>query len=240
MGTTRPAAPHPDPSGDAEEQEDEEDDRHEGDPTGVFAEHGATLQGASAGCRTVDDMSDGAGDALVPDTKDWTWTLERACPECGFEAGAVIAPQVAEKVLSLTAPWRVVLEGPDVARRPRPDVWSPLEYACHVRDVCRVFEGRVRQMLAEDGARFANWDQDEAAVAGHYGDQDPAVVADDLVEAAVAACRAFEDVEADGWERRGLRSNGSEFTVLTLGQYMLHDLAHHLVDVGAVPTAAGR
>jgi hypothetical protein len=28
--------------------------------------------------------------------------------------------------------------------------------------------------------------------------------------------------------------------VLTLGQYMLHDLAHHLVDVGVVPTAAGR
>jgi hypothetical protein len=35
------------------------------------------------------------------------------------------------------------------------------------------------------------------------------------------------------WDRRGLRSNGSQFTVLTLGQYFLHDLAHHLVDVGA-------
>ena len=33
--------------------------------------------------------------------------------------------------------------------------------------------------------------------------------------------------------RTGLRSDGSEFTVLTLGQYFLHDLAHHLVDVRA-------
>ncbi|HET6968280.1 MAG TPA: DinB family protein, partial [Ornithinibacter sp.] len=32
----------------------------------------------------------------------------------------------------------------------------------------------------------------------------------------------------------GHRSDGSEFTVLTLGQYGLHDLAHHLWDVGVV------
>jgi hypothetical protein len=186
-----------------------------------------------------DGLSDVSG-PVPPDTKDWTWTLEHPCPECGFEAAAVTAPQVAEQVLSLTAPWRTVLEREDVRDRPRPDVWSPLEYACHVRDVCRVFESRVRLMLAEDGARFVNWDQDRAAVDGRYGEQDPAVAADELVEAAVAACRAFEEVDGDAWERTGVRSNGSHFTVLTLGQYMLHDLAHHLVDVGVVPSAAPR
>ena len=25
---------------------------------------------------------------IEPDTKDWTWVLERACPECGFDAAA--------------------------------------------------------------------------------------------------------------------------------------------------------
>jgi hypothetical protein len=25
---------------------------------------------------------------IAPDTKDWTWVLERACPECGFDARA--------------------------------------------------------------------------------------------------------------------------------------------------------
>lgn len=24
-----------------------------------------------------------AADQIVPDTKDWTWVLERPCPECG-------------------------------------------------------------------------------------------------------------------------------------------------------------
>lgn len=36
--------------------------------------------------------------------------------------------------------------------------------------------------------------------------------------------------------RPGRRSNGSVFTVRTLGQYFLHDVVHHLHDVGA-PTS---
>ena len=26
---------------------------------------------------------------IEPDTKDWTWVLERPCPECGFDASSV-------------------------------------------------------------------------------------------------------------------------------------------------------
>jgi hypothetical protein len=29
--------------------------------------------------------------AIEPDEKDWTWTLDRSCPDCGFEAAAVPA-----------------------------------------------------------------------------------------------------------------------------------------------------
>jgi hypothetical protein len=38
-------------------------------------------------------------------------------------------------------------------------------------------------------------------------------------------------VTDEEWSNRGLRSNGSRFTVLTLGQYMAHDLVHHVWDV---------
>ncbi len=26
---------------------------------------------------------------IVPDTKDWTWVLERTCPQCGFDTRTV-------------------------------------------------------------------------------------------------------------------------------------------------------
>ncbi|SDP56537.1 DinB superfamily protein [Pedococcus dokdonensis] len=172
-------------------------------------------------------------DPISPDTKDWTWTLRRPCPDCGFEAAAVAATDIAGLTRSSTAPWSTVLQRPDATQRPAPDVWSALEYACHVRDVCRVFDGRLGLMLEQDAPRFANWDQDATAVAERYGEQDPAVVASELEDTAAGVSARFEGVRDDQWARTGLRSDGSEFTVLTLGQYFLHDLAHHLVDVRA-------
>ena len=172
-------------------------------------------------------------DQIVPDTKDWTWTLQRPCPECGFDARSVAARDIPATTLAATAPWAAVLERPGATDRPAPDVWSPLEYACHVRDVCRVFDGRLSLMLEEDGPRFANWDQDETAVAESYAEQDPVVVGTELRAAAATVSATFAGVRDDQWGRTGLRSDGSEFTVLTLGQYFLHDLAHHLVDVRA-------
>lgn len=169
--------------------------------------------------------------AIEPDVKDWTWTLERACPQCGFDASAVPPAHIARLVTAYTEPWAGVLARPDVATRPDPTTWSPLEYACHVRDVCHLFADRVRLMLDEDGAAFADWDQDATAVESDYASQDPEVVASELAVAADRLAQAYAGLSGPAFERRGVRSNGSGFTVLTLGRYGLHDLAHHLWDV---------
>ncbi|WP_392543886.1 DinB family protein [Oryzobacter telluris] len=167
-----------------------------------------------------------------PDDKDWTWVLREPCPECGVSVGTVAGAEIAGQVRAYTDPWAAVLARPDAAVRPAPATWSPLEYACHVRDVCRLFDERLRLMLEHDSPRFANWDQDETAVAERYDAQDPATVAGELSAAAGAWAASWAAVPNDAWDRPGFRSNGSEFTVLTLGQYGLHDLAHHLHDVG--------
>jgi DinB superfamily len=179
--------------------------------------------------------ADHVPDAVVPDTKDWTWTLRERCPQCGFEAASVPADEVATRITASTDPWPGVLARPDATVRRDPSKWSPLEYGCHVRDVCRLFEQRLRLVLAQDTPSFPNWDQDETARTERYGEQDPAVVATELARAAASFAGAYAAVPADAWQRAGLRSDGSRFTVLTLGQYGLHDLVHHLWDVG-VPT----
>ena len=175
------------------------------------------------------------GAVIAPDDKDWTWTLERQCAECGFAAADVPRGDIAQLVLAFPAPWPEVLAGGDVRVRPDDSTWSPLEYAAHVRDVCRIFTERVTLMREEDEPTFANWDQDRSAVDEDYGGQDPAVVADQILTAAAGLSAAFESVGAEEWERSGIRSDGSRFTVLTLGRYGLHDLRHHLWDVGAEP-----
>ena len=37
----------------------------------------------------------------------------------------------------------------------------------------------------------------------------------------------------DRWDRSGRRSDGARFTVASLGRYHLHDVEHHLYDVGS-------
>jgi hypothetical protein len=181
------------------------------------------------------DSGDGRPDLEVPkiepDDKDWTWVLKRVCPECGFDAGDVPGCRVAGWLREKAACWPAVCERPDAAVRPAPQVWSALEYACHVRDVCRIFESRVELMRSEVDPAFENWDQDAAAITGAYRTQEPLAVAVELCVAAEAAAAAFESVGESEWERTGRRTNGSRFTIETLGQYFLHDVIHHLHDV---------
>lgn len=173
------------------------------------------------------------------DTKDWTWVLDEACPECGFDAAAIERGTVARTVRSNAEAFALALRAPHPARRRHDGTWSTLEYACHVRDVHRIFDERVRLMLDHDEPLFANWDQDETARAERYDLQDPAEVALALVEAADAVATTYDGVPAEAWGRRGLRSNGSEFTVDSIARYHLHDVVHHLHDVaGAVTVAA--
>ena len=176
--------------------------------------------------------------SIAPDTKDWTWVLDQPCPECGFEAGRVTADRIGTIIRDNATSWEAVLAAPDVAVRSEPGTWSVLEYACHVRDVHRIFDVRVALMLDQDDPQFPNWDQDETAIEERYGEQDPVVVSGELMDAAVAVADRYDDVPPGAWSRRGYRSNGSEFTVESIGRYHLHDIVHHLYDVrGAVVRA---
>jgi hypothetical protein len=170
-------------------------------------------------------------DDVEPDDKDWTWVLHRPCPECGFDAAAVHPTDVAGRIRKDAVNWLTRLERPGVTERPRPGVWSVLEYGCHVRDVHRIFNQRVHLMLDEDAPHFPNWDQDETALADDYASQRPDTVAAELAEAAEAVANTYATVPDGAWSRRGLRSNGSEFTVASIAVYHLHDIVHHAWDV---------
>ena len=168
----------------------------------------------------------------IPDDKNWTWVLERACPECGYES-SIAVDQMGDAIREQSALWAAVLARPDVRLRPQPTVWSPLEYGCHVRDVFKKFDERLGLMVNEDGPHFANWDQDQTALDDRYWEQDPATVAEQLAAAAAGLAARFDAARPDQYQRRGFRSDGSAFTITTLAQYLLHDPVHHLWDVRA-------
>ena len=177
-------------------------------------------------------------DQPAPDTKDWTWVIHERCPECGFDPAELELGDVPDLARDYAAVLADAIRGAGAAQRPAPGIWSPLEYACHVRDVCSIFLARLTRMLDEDDPVFANWDQDVTAVDDEYWTQRPGLVAGQLIAAADTIAAQFGDVHGPQWQRPGRRSNGSRFTVETFAVYFLHDLAHHAWDVSDRPPAA--
>lgn len=171
---------------------------------------------------------------IQPDTKDWTWVLSKPCPECGFDASSFPRDDVGQMIRDNAAQWQQVLTREDVAQRPDESTWSPLEYACHVRDVFRIYDFRLGLMLAEEHPLFPNWDQDATAVEDRYGEQEPLVVAEELAGAAATLAARFDRLTASDWSRPGRRSDGAAFTVETFARYFAHDWIHHLWDVSGV------
>lgn len=167
---------------------------------------------------------------IEPETKDWTVVIENGCGECGFATYDVTT--TGARVRDTIGKWRERLALPDASERPQPQVWSPVEYGAHVRDVCRIFRQRLELMLAEDNPMFQDWDQDAAAVEGDYFHQSADAVATEYAVQAEQTAAAFDRVTGGQWQRPSRRSNGSAFTVQTFATYFMHDLHHHLHDVG--------
>ena len=170
---------------------------------------------------------------ITPDDKDWTWVLEQACPECGFDASRCAHTDVAALIRSNAADWEALHAAGRIAPgRPDPETWSSLEYACHVRDVFERFDQRMGLMLDEDDPLFSNWDQDATAADERYDEQDPDAVIAALVANVATIAARLDGIQGEEWDRPGRRSDGSSFTLATLSRYLIHDPVHHIWDVG--------
>ncbi len=169
---------------------------------------------------------------------EWMWVLERPCDQCSYDAQALDRSQLAARTRKVAAEWRQLLANrtnlaatPGVGDR----TWSVLGYACHVRDVFELFDGRLKDMLKKRKPPiFRDWDPDVAAAKGAYDDADPAKVAYALASNAGRLADLLDRVDSDEWERSGHRSDGASFTVESMARYLLHDVEHHLFDAHAI------
>ena len=168
---------------------------------------------------------------ITPETKDWTWVLDKTCEECGFDTSSFPREEVSVMLRENAGRWRALLAHPQAQQRPADDRWSALEYACHVRDVFRLYDERLQMMLEQDDPDYPNWDQDAAAMANDYSNEDADRVASEIESAGEALATRFDSVQGEQWNRTGNRSDGAIFTVETFARYFIHDPIHHVADV---------
>jgi hypothetical protein len=175
--------------------------------------------------------------AVPKDDKDWTWILSAPCPACRFDATAISGQDALGEMRVAVDTLIAAVQRPDARERRDPQIWSAVEYGCHVRDMCRVFGARLALMRATTDPLFVNWDQDETALAERYWEQDPDAVARELREESDRLLADFSTVDGEEWQRPGRRTDGTLFTIDSLARYMTHDAVHHAWDVTKGPAA---
>jgi hypothetical protein len=157
------------------------------------------------------------------------------CEECGFvyrldQAAAVIqaAPALAEEVARLLRS-----QGVDLRSRREPQVWSPLEYGCHLRDVFLVQRERVMLACRVDRPEFTSMGRDERVDQDGYRSQNPEDVARQLSDAALMFSGMLKQLSAAEWERMGLYPfpEPTPRTIAWVAVHTLHEARHHLMDI---------
>src|SRR5262249_26433449 len=125
------------------------------------------------------------------------------CEECGFEYDESAFSVAAARIRAGSADLAAALTGSqaDVRARRQPGRWSPLEYACHVRDM--LLGERGGRLAARRRARRVGepMGRDERVELDGYAEQDPADVARQLRDAALLFAGDLDRLSPAGWDR---------------------------------------
>jgi hypothetical protein len=161
------------------------------------------------------------------------------CSDCGFDwqmgrenvspHAATRLPRFRELILPRLTP---ATRSEALRARPSEDVWSPLEYLAHLRDVTEFFTERIQRVLAEDNpVLHVQFQFAELAVLRSYQSEDPVVVLGQFEDRARVLQALLSGLDESQWGRAGIGSGGDQRTVLMLARRFAHEVHHHLLDV---------
>jgi hypothetical protein len=159
--------------------------------------------------------------------------MER-CDECGFEYDLSEAQEAGPSVVAFARRFGDVLAEPgaDLRTRRQPEVWSPLEYACHVRDVLLVQRERVLAARRLDGPRAEPMGRDERVEHDGYAEQDPNDVARQLGDAAALFANVLARLGPGDWDRTMSYTypHRADRSLRWVAVHAVHEMRHHLLD----------
>ncbi len=166
-------------------------------------------------------------------------TMDR-CAECGFEYDLSKASRAGQSIVEGVAEFAVILRARDVdvAARPQPSTWSPLEYGCHLRDVLLVQRERMLAARRTDRPSLDPMGRDERVDHDGYAEQDPDDVARQLTDAARMFANVLSRLDPihlgpDQWDRSVMYNypTRSERSLRWVAIHTVHEVHHHLLDV---------
>lgn len=171
------------------------------------------------------------------------------CEECAFDARSWRVAQAAKAFRALGADWAELLAAQPAERlraRPAPDVWSPLEYAVHTREVLDLWHEGLLALLAGDPF-VVDFEREPDADRFPYNEEDPAHTAASLREACDRMAGLRRTTNRLAWsepirvepEAIEPHFHAAGWRTLLLGWlHALHDGQHHLMDARRILASA--
>jgi hypothetical protein len=156
------------------------------------------------------------------------------CDECGFVYDLADAPGASRAITDGVSEIVAALQqASDVRDRPQADTWSPLEYACHMRDVLLVQRERVLGARRMDTPSFDPMGRDERVEHDGYSAQDPAAVLRQLSDAALLFTNVLDRFDDAAWDRTLMYNYPArmERPLRWVAVHTVHEVRHHLGDV---------
>jgi hypothetical protein len=155
------------------------------------------------------------------------------CAECGFRYGETPPQQIGPAIVVGAEQVAALLGGPEVNRRREDGLWSPLEYACHLRDMLLVQRERVLLARREERPLAVPMGRDARVEHEGYAEQEPADVARQLGDAARLFANVLARLPDDQWRRTVLYTypEPAERPLTWVAAHALHEVRHHQRDI---------
>lgn len=156
------------------------------------------------------------------------------CSECGFSYDLDDVPAASRTVRQWAAQIAEILRttGIDLRSRREPEVWSLLEYACHVRDVFLVQRERILSTRRLDGFVCVSMGPERVEYDG-WAEQEPEDVARQLTDAALMLANVLDRLDAEAWKREMLYPypEPATRTISWVALHTVHEAHHHHFDI---------
>jgi hypothetical protein len=156
------------------------------------------------------------------------------CQECDYTYDLSTARAAAQAIRGQVADIATVLRGPgELGKRLVPEVWAPVEYACHVRDVLLVQRERALSALRNDKPACPPMGRDERVEHDGYATQVPEDVARQITDAAQMFTNVLDRLGDSDWSRSLVYNypEPTERSLEWLAVHTLHEVQHHLRDI---------
>jgi hypothetical protein len=179
--------------------------------------------------------------ALAGHTQEGSMTVvleqERSgmdCSACGFVYEAIAPRAVSNAVKAEVGTVPALL-----ASSPTPEVrreaatWSPLEYACHLRDVLLVQRERVLLTRRAECPSFEPMGREERVDHDGYANQLVDDVARQIVDAALLFGNVLDRLGPEDWHRLAIYNYPApqERSLAWIASHTLHETVHHVGDI---------